>query len=58
MTAGLIHGIVSGWTAQQTIEFAAAAACLKHSSPGDFYLVSLAEVQGLIAHGGSGRIQR
>jgi len=56
--AGLIYGLCEGMTAQDTVEFAVAASCLKHSIPGDFNLVSLEEVRSLLAGGGSGRIQR
>jgi len=57
-TAGLIHGLASGWEPRATVEFAAAAACLKHSVPGDFSLVSLEEVQQLVQTGGAGWVQR
>ena len=57
-TAGLIYGLLGRWPAQRTVEFAAAAGCLKHSIPGDFNLVSLDEVQALASGGGSGRVQR
>lgn len=57
-TAGLVFGMLSGWPGQRTIDFAAAASCLKHSIPGDFNLVSLEEVEQLLAGGGSGRVQR
>jgi 2-dehydro-3-deoxygluconokinase len=40
------------------VEFAAASGCLKHSIPGDFNLVSLAEVEQLVASGESGKVQR
>jgi 2-dehydro-3-deoxygluconokinase len=43
---------------QDVIEFAVAASCLKHSIIGDYNLVSVKEVEGLIAGGGSGRVQR
>ncbi len=33
--AGLIFGNVKGFSAQDTVEFAAAAGCLKHSVEGD-----------------------
>jgi len=56
--AGLIHGQCAGLSAQETVEFAVAASCLKHSIPGDFNLVSLEEVAALLAGNGSGRIQR
>lgn len=58
MTAGLIYGVSEGWTLQQTVDFGAAASCLKHTIPGDFNLASLGEVQALAAGDGSGRIQR
>ena len=38
--AGLIYGMLSGLASQQTLEFAVAASCLKHSIPGDFSRVS------------------
>jgi len=56
--AGLIYGMLSGLTSQDTLEFAVAASCLKHSIPGDFSRVSVAEVNALLKEGGSGRVQR
>lgn len=50
--AGVLHGILSGLDDRTTIEFAAAAACLKHSIPGDFNLVSVADVEHLMRGGG------
>jgi len=47
-----------GYPPQQAIDFAAAAACLKHSIPGDFNLVSREEVEQLLSGGQSGRVQR
>lgn len=58
LTAGVIYGLSEGWSLAQTIEFGAAASCLKHSIPGDFSLVSREEVQALADGDGSGRIQR
>ncbi len=55
---GLIYGLLEGMDNQQTIEFAVAASCLKHTIPGDFNLVSVAEVEGLMKGDGSGRVQR
>ena len=43
---------------QDVIEFAVAASCLKHTIIGDYNLVSVKEVEGLISGGGSGRVQR
>ena len=56
--AGLIFGLLSDYPPQQAIDFAAAAACLKHSVPGDFNLVSREEVEQLLTGGQSGRVQR
>jgi 2-dehydro-3-deoxygluconokinase len=56
--AGVVYGLCEGMTREQTIEFAAAASCLKHTIPGDFNLVSLDEVNALLAGDDSGRIQR
>ena len=55
---GLLHGFLTGMDNQRTIEFAVAASCLKHTIPGDFNLVSVAEVEGLMKGDGSGRVQR
>jgi 2-dehydro-3-deoxygluconokinase len=56
--AGLIYGTLKAWSPQETIEFAAAASCLKPSIEGDFNLVSVDEVQKLAGGDGSGRVQR
>ncbi|HVT13183.1 MAG TPA: sugar kinase [Fimbriimonadaceae bacterium] len=56
--AGIIYGYLRGMPPQEIVDFAAAAGCLKHSMPGDFNIASLAEVQALVAGGGSGRVQR
>ena len=56
--AGLIHSMLSGAYAQDAIEFAVAASCLKHSIEGDYNLVSEDEVNALVAGNGSGRVQR
>src|SRR5665213_141922 len=56
--AGLIYGMLNGLASQETLEFAVAASCLKHSIPGDFSRVSVAEVNALLEEGGSGRVQR
>lgn len=56
--AGLIYGLCENRSAQEAVNFAVAASCLKHTIPGDFNLVSLAEVESLCAGNSSGRIQR
>ncbi len=55
---GLIYGLLEGLSMQETIEFAVAASCLKHSIEGDFNLVSIDEVKNLAKGDGSGRVQR
>ena len=56
--AGLIYGLLNGYDLQKTVDFAAAASCLKHSIEGDFNLVSVAEVESLMNNNFTGRIQR
>jgi 2-dehydro-3-deoxygluconokinase len=55
---GLIYGLFTGRGAQESLEFAVAASCLKHSIGGDFNLVSVAEVENLVGGDASGRVQR
>ena len=56
--AGLLFGLGRFSTAQEALEFATAASCLKHSIPGDLPLLSAAEVMSLMEGSGSGRVQR
>ena len=46
--AGLIYGLSTGMEEKDTLEFAIAAACLKHSISGDMNLVSVDEVIRLV----------
>jgi 2-dehydro-3-deoxygluconokinase len=46
--AGILHGVRTGMDDQGAAEFGLAAAVLKHSVPGDFNLVGVAEVQSLL----------
>jgi len=55
---GLIYGLLNLPLAQDALEFAVAASCLKHSIPGDFNRFSAGEVNALLKGGGSGRVQR
>jgi 2-dehydro-3-deoxygluconokinase len=43
---------------QKALNFAAAAACLKHSIVGDFNAVSVAEIETLMGGDASGRVAR
>jgi 2-dehydro-3-deoxygluconokinase len=56
--AGLIYGLHALKSDREALEFAVAASCLKHSIPGDWPLLSVGEVQGLVGGSDSGRIQR
>lgn len=56
--AGLIYATLNGYSAQDTIEFAVAASCLKHTIEGDFNEATLDEVKKLMSGDGSGRVQR
>lgn len=55
---GLIYAMLSGRTPQESIEFATAAAALKHSIEGDYNHATVGEVDALVKGGGSGRVQR
>ncbi len=55
---GLIHGLLTKQTQGEALEFAVAASALKHTIPGDYNLVSTAEVEALAGGDGSGRVQR
>ena len=50
--AGLLHGCLAGFDDQAALDFALAAACLKHSIPGDFNLAGVAQVEELLAERG------
>ena len=56
--AGLIYAQLNDYSLQDTIEYAVAASCLKHSIEGDYNLLSAAEVKVLAGGDGSGRVQR
>ena len=56
--AGLIAATLMGYEPQETIEFAVAASCLKHTIEGDFNMVTVDEVKKLAGGDGSGRVQR
>ena len=56
--AGLIYAFKNNMNAQEAIEFAVAASCLKHSIEGDYNMVSVDEVKALMNGNASGRVQR
>lgn len=55
---GTICGFLDGKNFKDALEFGVAASALKHTIPGDFNLVSRADVEGLAGGDGSGRVQR
>jgi 2-dehydro-3-deoxygluconokinase len=48
--AGILHGLLAGYDEQRALEFAVAAAALKHSLRGDFNLVDLHDVAAVLAN--------
>jgi 2-dehydro-3-deoxygluconokinase len=56
--AGLIYAHLAGKSPEDGLRFAVAASALKHTIPGDFNRVSVAEVERLAAGDESGRVQR
>lgn len=56
--SAFIYGLNAYEDRQQSLEFAVAASCLKHSILGDFNRVSVDEVEKLMSGDGSGRVVR
>ena len=56
--AGLIYSCMEEMSTQESVEFAVAASCLKHSIEGDYNMVTVDEVMSLAGGDGSGRVQR
>jgi 2-dehydro-3-deoxygluconokinase len=56
--AGLIYGLVTGRSREESLRFAVAASALKQTIPGDFNRASVAEVDALAKGDASGRVQR
>lgn len=50
--AGVLHGVLSGMTDADGLHFGLAAACLKHSIPGDFNLVGTRDVEAFLSESG------
>jgi 2-dehydro-3-deoxygluconokinase len=56
---GLIYGLRTyGDDLQRVLDFAVAASCLKHSVVGDFNMVTVEEVEKIMAGETSGRVSR
>lgn len=56
--AGLIYGLLTGRSAEDSLRFAVASSALKQTIPGDFNRLSVAEVDRLVKGDASGRVQR
>jgi hypothetical protein len=56
--AGLIYGLRRYGQAQEALDFAVAAACLKHTISGDYNFVTVDEVEKLAKGDASGRVSR
>lgn len=46
--AGVLHGLLTGMRDDDSLAFGLAAACLKHSQPGDFHLSDAGDVLSLV----------
>ena len=57
-SGGIIHGLLTMSDMGEALEFAVAASALKQTIPGDFNLVSEAEVKALAGGSANGRVQR
>ena len=57
-SAGIIHGFVNKMSQRDALEFAVAASALKHTIPGDVNIVSIQEVESLVAGHTNGRVDR
>lgn len=57
-TAGMLYGLMHDFSPQETVEYAAAASCLKQTMELDFNLASHNEVMRLVKGDASGRVQR
>ncbi|NLK74883.1 MAG: sugar kinase [Clostridiales bacterium] len=56
--AGVICGLLDNKNMKDALEFGVAASALKQTIPGDFNLVTRADVETLVAGDASGRVQR
>lgn len=57
-SAGIIHGLANKMSQSDALEFAVAASALKHTIPGDANMVSIREVEKLVAGQSNGRVER
>jgi len=58
LMAGLIHGTLADWPEERTIEFAAAAACLKQTVAHDLPILNATEIEEWVLRGSGGGVRR
>jgi 2-dehydro-3-deoxygluconokinase len=46
--AGMLHAVIRGFDAQRAVDFAAAAACVKHTIAGDANLATAADIEAVL----------
>lgn len=57
-TAEVIYGLANGKSNLDTVEFATATSCLKHTIESDYNRTTVEDVENLIDNGRNGRIRR
>jgi 2-dehydro-3-deoxygluconokinase len=57
-SGGIISGLLSYEKVEDSLEYAVAASCLKHSVLGDYNRTTRKEIENLMGGDGSGRVQR
>lgn len=57
-SAGIIYSLINELSGQESVDFAVAASCLKHTQEGDFNRVSIDDVRALMNGDSSGRVKR
>lgn len=58
LAAGFLHGVLSGYNMENSLEFGIAAAALKHTISGDLNITTVEEVLRLTEGDGTGRVER
>jgi 2-dehydro-3-deoxygluconokinase len=56
--SGFIHGIITGKTKEEALNFAIASSAIKHTIPGDLNFATVDEVEKLAHSNGEGRVVR
>ena len=57
-SAGIIYGTLNNKSPQETVDFAAAAACCKHTIEGDMIAADLSDIEWIMHSDGRGRMIR